>query len=330
MASSEKTQHLSVSLYCFSKEVHAGIYSIPDCIAKVSEIGAEGVEIVNTQHIPGFPEPSLEFIRSFRDTVEKYGLKLSSYGTYTDTGIRTKGKLTLAEMANRLLLDLKLAFQMGFPLIRLGPNTPLPVLMQVLPQAEKLKTKLAIEIHAPLAVEHPVFTTMLAHVRQAASPFIGFCPDFSCWASTIPDILIDQYIRKGFPENALRMIVHSFNAGVSLQAVKEQAYEAGATKEIDDLVDLAYHIVVRGSPESLKNIMDTVLHIHAKFWQIDANGLEPAIPYQELMSIIKRSGYTGFISSEYEGYLASDENDGFEKAFAHQQMMRRFLGMAPI
>lgn len=318
---------LSISLYCFSSEIHSGAFSIADGIKKVADLGAEAVEIVNTQHIEGFPNPSKDFIKSFRNAIAENNLKLSSYGGYTDTGIRTNGTLTMDEMKGQLMLDLKLAEAMGFPLIRIGPNTPPQVLLQVLPIAEKTKIKIGIEIHAPASKEHPMFIKLLEAVKQSSSEYLGFCPDFSCWATCIPEVIVEYFIEKGFPEDPIRQITNSFNAGVALQDVKDQAHALGAPKEADDLIDFAYHIVVKGAPEDLAEIMPYVNHVHAKFWRME-NGLEPAIPYDKLMKVIKDSGYEGYITSEFEGFAAGIPS--IDQTREHQNMLRRYLGMALI
>ena len=318
---------LSISLYCFSSEIHSGQLSLDDSIRQVAELKAEALEIVNTQHIEGFPYPSKDFISHFLDTADKYSLRLSSYGTYTDTGIRTNGTLTIDEMKDQLVRDLKLADDMGFPLIRVGPNTPLQILNDVLPAAEKLKIKLGIEIHAPLSADHPMFVALLDNVRLASSEYLGFVPDFSCWTTRIPECLLEYFIQKGFPEEALRQIASAFNAGVELQAVKDQAHAMGAPIEFDDLIDMAYHVVVKNPPESLAAIMPYVNHIHGKFWRME-NGIEPAIPYDKLVKVILDSGYKDYISSEFEGYVLPVS--GIDQTREHQNMLRRLLSLPSI
>ena len=318
---------LSISLYCFSSEIHSGKLTIEDSIHQVAELKAEALEIVNTQHIDGFPNPSDEFIRHFRDTADKNGLRLSSYGTYTDTGIRTNGTLSHFEMKDQLSRDLKLADAMGFPLIRVGPNTPIQVLNEILPAAEKMRIKLGIEIHAPLSADHPMFIALLENVRLVSSEYLGFVPDFSCWATKIPECLVEYFVSKGFPEDSLRQITNAFNAGVELQAVKDQAHAMGAPAEFDDSIDMAYHIVVKNPPESLAEIMPYVNHIHGKFWRME-NGIEPAIPYDKLIRVICDSGYQGYISSEFEGYVMPIS--GIEQTREHQNMLRRQLGLPSI
>ena len=77
---------LAVSVYSFTNEYYTRKYSLEDCIQKVSEIGADGIEIVSTQHIPGYPNPDDEFIAHFNYLLDKYELEPACYSLYIDLG----------------------------------------------------------------------------------------------------------------------------------------------------------------------------------------------------------------------------------------------------
>lgn len=322
-----KRTKLSVTLYCFTKEYHSGHYSLEDCIAKAVEAGAEGIEIVNTQHIEGFPKPKDEFIEKFKSLMQKYGTKPVCYGTYTDTGIRTDGELTLKEMADQLRVDIDLAQKMGFPLIRVGPNTPFEVLEEVYEEAKQKKVKIGIEVHAPWSVSHPEFKEMLRKVKALDSNQFGFVPDFSCFAVSVPKILAKQAVDLGVPRIAVNFVAKGYNQGISLEELKEKAHKRGFPKEMDELIDLFYHVVVRGIPEELAEVMPYANHVHAKFWELNRRGEEANVPYEPLLKIIKESGFEGYISSEYEGYVTDKKFNGFEATKKHQKMLRKYLNI---
>ena len=69
-------------------------------------------------------------------------------------------------------------------------------------------------------------------------------------------------------------------------------------------------------------IMEHVVHIHAKFWEMTDDLQDPHIPWEPIIQVLRESGYSGFLSSEYEGerrlYLASD-------VLRRQQLMLRRL-----
>ena len=52
--------------------------------------------------------------------------------------------------------------------------------------------------------------------------------------------------------------------------------------------------------------MPQILHVHAKFYDIDENGQEPAIDYPELVRVFVEGGYRGYWSSEWEGHAFAE------------------------
>jgi sugar phosphate isomerase/epimerase len=320
-----ETPKLSVSLYSYTKELYTGHYSMEECLEKVAQTGAEGVEIVSTQHVLGFPKPSYKYLENFRKTMEKYNLKPACYGAYADTGLRKDGIVTVEELSATLLDDIKFAEIMGFPVIRLGYDTSLDVLYRVIDEAEKLKIKMGIEIHAPITVSHPIYNTFKAAFDKLKSPYLGFVPDFSGWATKLPDALLHALVERGMPKEIVDSLAVAFVTDVKLQKLKDDLHSKGFPESLDFVLDLAYHLVVKGNPESLKEILPQTVHIHAKFWSLDENNMETCIPYPELLSIIINSDYKGFITTEYEGYEITETYDGHDNVVKHQKMMRSFL-----
>ena len=53
----------------------------------------------------------------------------------------------------------------------------------------------------------------------------------------------------------------------------------------------------------------------AKFYEVDDQGVEQAIPYEEILPVFVRGGYRGSMSSEWEGHIFS-QDDGFEQVQA--------------
>ena len=59
-------------------------------------------------------------------------------------------------------------------------------------------------------------------------------------------------------------------------------------------------------PEEWLDIMPQMFHVHAKFYDIDESGEEPAIDYPELVRVFVEGGYRGFWSSEWEGHAFAE------------------------
>ena len=316
---------ISVSLYGFTKELYTGYYTMEQCMEKAAESGADGVEIVNTQHIRRYPTPTPEYLDSFRKLMEKYRLEPACYGSYTDGALTKNGFVPDDVLVDALLRDLDFAEIMGFPVIRLGYDTSPKVLERVVDAAEKKEIKLGIELHAPITVEHPIYLKFEEMFDKLQSPYLGFVPDFSGWAKHLPDTVLNSAVSFGVPKAAAKMLGTAFVVGVDVEKIKKTAHSLGVPADFDYLLDLLFHVVVKGDPESLRKIMKRAVHVHGKFWGLDKNDMETCIPYPKLLSIVKESGYQGFVTSEYEGYELTPGYDGADNVRRHVGMMRKYL-----
>ena len=57
------------------------------------------------------------------------------------------------------------------------------------------------------------------------------------------------------------------------------------------------------------------IHVHAKFWKVGPGGEEPSMDYPALLTQLRRAGYGGWITFEYEA--AEPEASGLPRAFAY-------------
>jgi hypothetical protein len=61
---------------------------------------------------------------------------------------------------------------------------------------------------------------------------------------------------------------------------------------------------------------------------VTADGVEPSIPYGELMALLKREGYQGTISAEWEGQAFTEEPIGFQQVAGWHAMCKRLLAQS--
>ena len=85
----------------------------------------------------------------------------------------------------------------------------------------------------------------------------------------------------------------------------------------------------RAPVEQLALLLPYTKHIHGKFYGVDDSGIEPSIPYPEILALLEREGYAGTISAEWEGHAFSGEPMGFEQVAAWRAMCDRLLGGGP-
>ena len=77
--------------YLFQKEINELLVSAKNC-------GAEGIEIVAAQMVPGYPYPSEQWLKNFRDDCLALGLEPFCYSAHLDSGLYTGRNMTADEM----------------------------------------------------------------------------------------------------------------------------------------------------------------------------------------------------------------------------------------
>jgi hypothetical protein len=70
--------------------------------------------------------------------------------------------------------------------------------------------------------------------------------------------------------------------------------------------------------------MHLVWHTHGKFFGM-VNGDEPTTPLVDILKCYADAGYTGSISSEYEGFHWNDWSSPFDEVDGHQKRIREIM-----
>ena len=68
-----------------------------------------------------------------------------------------------------------------------------------------------------------------------------------------------------------------------------------------------------------------MIHLHGKFYGIDAQGNEPSIDYATILKTFHDGGYRGYIASEYEGSAFTDEFDAFDMVQKQHALFKKIL-----
>ena len=79
-------------------------------------------------------------------------------------------------------------------------------------------------------------------------------------------------------------------------------------------------------PEEIVPLLPYVKCIHAKFNNMDDEFNELTIPYPEVLEILKREGWEGYLLSEYEGAHKNEPGYVSQELRKHHVMMKRILG----
>jgi sugar phosphate isomerase/epimerase len=263
-----------VSLYSFMHDFGT-VLDLESALAHVADVGATGVEILGEGHVAGYPEPSTRWIDSWFELTERYSLTPTNYGSWIDTRLHSSGPnarpMTAEEGAATLQRDLRLAKRLGFSFVRpkigvvSSDLVPDPIWTESVERSLDLAAELDVvicpEIHSPTPIRHPVVDDYIGLIQRTGTEHFG--------------LLIDTGIFQDRP--------------IPLRP--------GETRETRP----AFLDGIGVDPADFAQIAEFVVFVQAKFHDIDDELVDQQIPWQPVLQALKDAGYTGYLSSEYEG-----------------------------
>jgi sugar phosphate isomerase/epimerase len=320
------------TLYALTNEFLSRRYSFEQLLEETAarRIGP-GLEIVGFQSIRGFPVVTDEFADRFKMLVEKFHLTPTSLAINADQEIRRGTVMSVDEMVAYHEPQIRAAAKLGFPVARYQYGAGPEVIRRLAPLAEKLGVKLGLEIHAPQHANHPDVLKFREMYAKVNSPFLGWIPDFSSTARTVPPSFLAHFRARGVAESLIDLAMDVWHgtgdAQTRMGQYKERARAAHANEIHLNELSLIFPMFGHEDPRGWLELMPAVVHIHGKFFGFDSHGNEEAIDYAALLPLFRDNSYAGFMSSEWEGHMYSDA-DAFDMIERHQAMCRRILAAA--
>ncbi|MBQ7614814.1 MAG: TIM barrel protein [Butyrivibrio sp.] len=344
----------SVSLYSYQDEYYLGKLDLEGCLRETAATGATGVELLAEQMIKKFPLPieTQEFRDQWFDWMKKYNLTPSCYDAFLENHIYDNRTLTLKEQINMMNRDLRLASLLGFPVLRTLVSTPMDVIEGSLPYAEEVGVKIGIEVHAPFSLNSGWADGYMEMINRTGTKHFGFIPDMGIFCRNIPDVVRDKARRHGAKEECIKIVDDAYAKRVSDGFVKikydlnlgkanmEYRMANGMAQMMDAVkaagggpADMEYagtsFTYSWSEPQDIIDNIDHIFHTHAKFYNMHEDLKETAVALPEVIEAYKKAGYTGFLSSEYEGgeHLRADlDVDSIEQVRRHQAAMAKAIG----
>lgn len=285
---------LGVSLYSYAGDMFTSM-TLEDAMADIADLGATGIEILGEAHVPGYPEPSTAWIDSWHAGLDRYGLVPTNLGAWVDTAMWLDRDLTVDEGAAQLTRDLRLAHRLGFGFLRpkFGVVSPeldphpiwAPAVERVLGLAADLDVVICPEIHSPTPLHHPVVDGYREFIRRTGSKHFRLMVDTGIF-QTVP---VDDG-HEGFAKG------------------KRPAFLEPLAVPASDLEEM----------------IDDVAFIQTKFFEIDDAGHDLHIPWEPIVDVLRRTGWDGWLSSEYEG--RREPYRGRDQVRRQHALLRGLLG----
>lgn len=321
-----------VSLYSYQNETFQGKMTLEDCIRTSAELGANGIEIIGEQTFWGWPEVGVDDARmaEWHALIEKYDCVPVSHDFMLDYK-RYKGRIMPHdEQVASVRKDIDFGAMLGMTFIRALVSIDPQVLVDAAPYAEEKGIKILIEVHAPLHFDHPWIIRHAEAFEKSGSDALGFLPDMGMFLHAYPPVFKEKFLRLGVPQNIADYIVKAYEDRVLSEYVILNVQQMGGTGPALAMAEVMRHNAAY-EPKRMLDFMPRIHNIHGKFYQMNEDYVEPSIPYDKIVNVLKQGGYDGYICSEYEGNRwieDAEEPDSVEQVRRQQVMLARLLGEA--
>jgi sugar phosphate isomerase/epimerase len=323
---------LGLTLYSLTSEWAAGHYTFDSLLQAVADQGlGPGVEFNASQMLRTYPHVDADFVRSWRDNLDRLGLEPSAMGTNLDMGRRKDRDMTPDEEYDFVAAQLRTAHQLGFTRIVIR-SAGEDLLRRLLPLAEEYDQKLGYEIHAPSGPNDPKVVAIREMYAELGSDRLGFTADFSSTMHSLSPTLFRTLAQMGLDERHFPVMQEFWRKPIGMQE-RNQGFEDYLRGEgvdpasLGPFTRLAFNMHGLVAPEEWLDIMPQLFHVHAKFYDIDAAGNEPAMDIPRIVRQFVEGGYRGYLSSEWEGHAFADlgEADPIALVKAQHALMRRSI-----
>jgi hypothetical protein len=319
-----------VSLYSFQNETFQGRMSLEDCVRTCAELGANGIEIIGEQTFWGWPEVGVksEEIDHWHGLMAKYGTTPVSHDFMLDYK-RYKGReMPFDEQVASVCKDIDFGARLGMKYIRALVSIAPEVLVAAAPHAEEKGIKILIEVHAPLHFDHPWIIRHAEAFEKSGSDALGFLPDMGMFLFAFPPVWKEKFLRIGVPAHIADYIEKAYADRVLSEYVILNVQDMGGVGPAIAMAETLRHNAAF-EPKRMLDYIHRIHNIHGKFYQMDADYVEPSIPYDTIVDVLKQGGYQGYICSEYEGNRWIEdyqEPDSVEQVRRQQVMLARLIG----
>ncbi|ALX66606.1 sugar phosphate isomerase/epimerase family protein [Microbacterium sp. XT11] len=323
---------LGTTLYSMTSEFAAGQYTPESLIRAVHEHGiGPGVEFNFAQLLRSYPDVDDDFVKLWFSTLEKYGLEASAVGTNLDMGRRKDRDMTPDEEHEFLARQLTSAHKLGFRRVVIR-SAGKELLRSLLPLAEKYDQKLGYEIHAPEGPNSPKVQQIRELYAELDSDRLGFTADFSSTMHSLSPTLLRTLRKMGMDEKYFPIMDEIWHKPLPMHVRNQEFEDILSADGVDFLrfgpfTRLAFNMHGLVAPEEWLDIMPQIIHVHAKFYAIDDAGDEPAMDIPRIVRQFVDGGYTGYLSSEWEGHAFADlgEDDPIELVKKQHVLMRNAI-----
>jgi sugar phosphate isomerase/epimerase len=321
---------LGITLFSLTLEMRQPGYTLEGMIRRVAELDlGPGLEMVGFQSIRDWPRVSDRFVSDFRDLVDECELVPTAMSMNLDLALRRDRWMTEEEGLAYLEAQMEAAKRLGFPIGKSAILSTRSFVEGLARIAERLDMTFGVEVHSPESVDSPHVMELRELFDTVGSPTLGFVPDFSSSMHDVPPTLVRAHRESGMPEELIDLVSDVWHSDSSMPEkfgrFAQEADVLGASPGDKGKLNMVLTMHGRMDPRRWEELMPKVVHVHGKFYGIDEEGNEPSIDHETIMDVLVQAGYTGYISSEWEGHAYTDAVSGYDMCRGQHDLMRRLI-----
>lgn len=328
----------AVSCYSLQDSYARGRLDLAGVLAFIASTGAQGVELISDQMIPGTPFPSDETVTAWRRALDASGLVPVCNDIFINSTLYANRTLRVPEQVELLKRDLDVSKRLGFSLVRLVSDTSPEVTLATLPYAESIGMTMALEVHAGMSFQGTLTRAWIEMMRRAQSEHLGLVIDFGIFCQRHPRVSTNYFRTIGLTPAVADKIDELYAANGDTLRLFANGSDHGMNfpPELTSLfrrpVDGEYSFFSTGYENTPLDVLDEhidyIRHFHGKFFEMLDDGTEYSIDNPAILTRLNQLGYDGYIASEYEGNRFTPIDapvDDQGQVRAHQAMLAAHL-----
>ena len=326
----------AVTLYSLQDQYARKRMTLDEIVGFVkNDLGAEGIEIIPDQMIPGSPNPTEKTLKEWDRIIDKYQIDPFCAGIYTNDKLYKNRLLTVREAAKNLIDGIRLANRLGCSMIKVVSTTRTEVVEMALPEAEKYGITITSEIHGGMSFNMPYVQAYVELLKRLQSPYLGFTIDTGIFCRRHPRASTQYFRLLGMNNKYLETYIDDiFAQGTDPNAffMKHPEKMGAMMEKCSNELERLYLIYSTGYDNNPLTILDDywpyVKYIHGKVWEMTDEGEEYSIPYDEVIAYLDQKGYDGYINTEYEGNRFTPPGQTvqeIEQVTRHQKLLKQLI-----
>jgi len=285
-----------VSLYSYSGELGSTM-TMEDCMVEMQDMGAEGIEILAPGHIEGYPEVGDEWVKNWFELLKKYNLKQGEYCHWMDSRLHPGRDLDAKETVQYMIMDMKIANRLGF-------------------KYGRSKFGVIDETLTPVKNWREIVKEALPYAQQ-----YDFRINPEVHAPTrLKSKMMDDYVEFIEKEKTLPWFGLHLDFGLFVDKPTPgmmSMYKATGESS-----------TVLNKPEDIVPFLPYVPNMHSKFVNMSENFVETTTPYDEIIAVLIKHKWGGYLLSEYEGENKDVPGYSSDQIRKQHVMLKRLLGEA--